>query len=77
MTPKPAFKATFPLSVEEPVTPNPAATSKVEPIIVAPDILPVPVNTALPVKVLAPAIVWAAVVIIPEEPEPATGILNV
>jgi hypothetical protein len=28
-------------------------------------------------NVFAPAIVWLCVVIIPEEPEPATGILNV
>jgi hypothetical protein len=65
------------LRMVDPVTPNPAATSKVEPIIVAPEILPVPVNIALPVKVFAPAIVCAAVVIMPEAPEPATGILNV
>jgi hypothetical protein len=65
------------LNVVAPVTPNPAATSKVEPIIVAPEMFPVPVNTALPVKVFAPAIVCVPVVIIPEEPDPAAGILNV
>ena len=52
---------TVDLNVAAPVTPNPAATSKVEPIIVAPEILPVPMTVKVeaavkaPLKVLAPA----------------------
>ena len=42
------------LNVTAPVTPNPAATSNVEPIIVAPDILPVPNTVKLDLRVAAP-----------------------
>jgi len=37
-----------------PVTPSPDATSKVEPIIVAPDILPEPTTVKLELRVAAP-----------------------
>ena len=65
------------------MTPNPAPTSKVEPIIVAPEMLAVPVTANVeaavraPLNVLAPANVWVPVVTVPEAPVPAAGILNV
>ncbi len=46
--------STVDLNIVAPVTPNPAATSNVEPIIVAPEIFPVPNTTKVDLKVVAP-----------------------
>ena len=76
--------STVDLKTVAPVTPSPPEpTSKEEPIIVAPEILAVPVTanveaaTRAPLNVFAPANVCVPVVTVPDEPVPAAGILNV